>query len=300
MKAYVLHNVNDLRYEDVPMPDCPKGWAIVQVKAAGICSSDVARVFTKGTYHFPTIPGHEFSGIVSTVSEKENEYLIGKPVCVYPLIPCRECSQCQQKHYELCENYDYIGSRRDGAFAEYVAVPVWNLHLLPDEVPMEMAAMLEPLSVGLHALKQVDIHCLDNLAVIGTGMIGIGAAHLAKRFVDGKVIVFGRNDNKRTLVEKMGLDYELHTNANEQGFDVVLEAVGSPSSIDLALNVVRPGGTVVLMGNPTGEVLLSQNTYWRILRKQLLIKGTWNSFYDGTNNSDWTGAIDACSQRTVL
>lgn len=299
MKAYVLHNVNDLRYEDVPMPECPKGWVIVQVKAAGICSSDVARVFTKGTYRFPTIPGHEFSGIVHAVCDKENEKWIGRRVGVFPLIPCCECSQCRQKQYEMCANYDYIGSRRDGAFAEYVAVPVWNLLLLPNDVPMEVAAMLEPLSVGLHALKKAEIHAGDNVAVVGTGMIGISAAQWAKKYTNGKVVVIGRNESKRDLVEKSDLPYEVHIAADGMSYNVVLEAVGTPESIDLALNIVHPGGTVVLMGNPSGDIPLSQNTYWRILRKQLVVKGTWNSSYDGTNKSDWTDALEVLCKGEV-
>lgn len=299
MKAYVLHKVNDLRYEDVPMPDCPKGWAIVQVKAAGICSSDIARVFTKGTYHFPTIPGHEFSGIVYDVTDNKQKNWIGKRVGIFPLIPCRECPQCKQKQYEMCAEYDYVGSRRDGAFAEYVAVPIWNLLPLPDEVPLEVAAMLEPLSVGLHALKKANIKKNDSIAVIGTGMIGISAAQWAKKYTDGEVVVIGRNENKRPLVEKTGLNYEVHTKAGSKEYDVVLEAVGTPESVDLALNVVRPGGTVILMGNPSGDILLAQNTYWRILRKQLLIIGTWNSFYDGVNKSDWTDAIEALAKGQI-
>ena len=299
MKAYVLHKVNDLRYEEVPMPECPKGWAIVQVKAAGICSSDIARVFTKGTYHFPTIPGHEFSGVVYRVADEEQKSWVGKRVGVFPLIPCRECPQCKQKQYEMCANYDYVGSRRDGAFAEFVAVPIWNLLPLPDEVPLEVAAMLEPLSVGLHALKKAEIKKTDSVAVIGTGMIGISAAQWAKKYTDGEVVVVGRNENKRHLVESTGLPYEVHIKAESKEYDVVLEAVGTPESVDLALNMVRPGGTVVLMGNPSGDILLTQNTYWRILRKQLIVKGTWNSFYDGAEPSDWTDAIEALAKGEV-
>lgn len=299
MKAYVLHKVNDLRYEEVPMPECPKGWAIVQVKAAGICSSDIARVFTKGTYHFPTIPGHEFSGVVYSVADEEHQNWVGKRVGVFPLIPCRDCPQCQQKQYEMCANYDYVGSRRDGAFAEYVAVPLWNLLPLPDEVPLEVAAMLEPLSVGLHALKKAEINQTDSVAVIGTGMIGISAAQWAKKYTDGEVVVIGRNESKRHLVEHTGLPYEVHTKADGKEYDVVLEAVGTPESVDLALNMVHPGGTVVLMGNPSGDILLTQNTYWRILRKQLIVKGTWNSFYDGAEPSDWTDAIAALAKGEV-
>ena len=299
MKAYVLHGVNDLRYEDAPIPECPKGWVIVQVKAAGICSSDIARVFTKGTYHFPTIPGHEFSGVVYSVVDEENQSWEGKRVGVFPLIPCRECPQCKQKQYEMCANYDYLGSRRDGAFAEYVAVPLWNLLPLPNEVPLEVAAMLEPLSVGLHALKKAEIKQTDSVAVIGTGMIGISAAQWAKKYTAGEVVVIGRNENKRYLVESTGLPYEVHTKAEGKEYDVVLEAVGTPESVDLALNLIRPGGTVVLMGNPSGDILLTQNTYWRILRKQLIVKGTWNSFYDGDNKSDWTEAIEALAKGEV-
>lgn len=299
MKAYVLHGVNDLRYEDVPIPECPKGWVTVQVKAAGICSSDIARVFTKGTYHFPTIPGHEFSGVVYSVVDEENQSWEGKRVGVFPLIPCRECPQCKQKQYEMCANYDYLGSRRDGAFAEYVAVPLWNLLPLPNEVPLEVAAMLEPLSVGLHALKKAEIKQTDSVAVIGTGMIGISAAQWAKKYTAGDVVVIGRNENKRYLVESTGLPYEVHTKAEGKEYDVVLEAVGTPESVDLALNLIRPGGKVVLMGNPSGDILLTQNTYWRILRKQLIVKGTWNSFYDGDNKSDWTEAIEALAKGEV-
>ena len=299
MKAYVLHKVNDLQYEDVPMPECPKGWAIVQVKAAGICSSDVARVFTKGTYHFPTIPGHEFSGVVYSVADEEHKSWVGKRVGVFPLIPCRECPQCKQKQYEMCANYDYVGSRRDGAFAEYVAVPIWNLLPLPEKVPLEVAAMLEPLSVGLHALKKAEVKKTDSVAVIGTGMIGISAAQWAKKYTDEEVVVIARNENKRHLVESTGLPYEVHTKADGKEYNVVLEAVGTPESVDLALNIVRPGGTVVLMGNPSGDILLTQNTYWRILRKQLVVKGTWNSFFDGAEPSDWTDAIEALANGEV-
>ena len=193
MKAYVLHAVNDLRYDEVDIPECPKGWAIVKVKAAGICSSDIARVFTKGTYHFPTIPGHEFAGEVYSVANTENAYLIGKKVGVFPLIPCRECPQCKAKHYEMCAHYDYVGSRRDGGFAEYVAVPVWNLVELPSTMSFTSAAMLEPLSVALHAMKVAGVKAGDNVAIIGTGMIGISAGQWAYRLGASCVTVIGRH-----------------------------------------------------------------------------------------------------------
>lgn len=300
MKAYVLHGVNDLRYDEIAIPECPSGWSIVKVKAAGICSSDIARVFTKGTYHFPTIPGHEFSGIVERVGFEDDSHLIGKHVGIFPLIPCRQCPQCANKHYEMCANYDYVGSRRDGGFAEYVAVPVWNLVELPESMSFSSAAMLEPLAVALHAIKLGGVKEGDNVAIIGTGMIGISAGQWAYKFGASKVTVIGRNETKRSLVEKCGLNYEICTDKDKIAeYDFVLEAVGTPLAVEMAISAARPGGTVLLMGNPSGDINLSQNLYWRILRKQLVLKGTWNSSYDGTNPSDWTDAVDAIANHEV-
>lgn len=296
MKAYVLHAVNDLRYDDIPIPDCPKDWAIVEVKAAGICSSDIARVFTKGTYHFPTIPGHEFAGIVKSVGCESDNRWIGKKVGIFPLIPCRTCSQCKEKHYEMCANYDYVGSRRDGGFAEYVAVPVWNLIELPDNIRYEEAAMLEPLSVALHAIKIGDVKQGDSVAIIGTGMIGIAAGQWAKKFDAKNVTVIGRNEDKRNLIENCGLEYKVSNFTDDMDeYDFVLEAVGTPSSVETSISCCKAGGSLLLMGNPSGDMHISQNVYWKILRKQLTVRGTWNSSYDGTNQSDWTDAVSALS-----
>ena len=296
MKAYSLHQVGDLRYEDVLMPECPDGWAVVKVMAAGICSSDVPRIFTKGTYHFPTIPGHEFSGIVAEVGNDKEKGLIRKHVGVFPLIPCKECEQCKEKHYEMCSHYDYIGSRRNGAFAEYVAVPIWNLIPLKDDIPLSSAAMLEPLSVALHAIKLGGIKEGLRVGIIGTGMIGIAAGLWAKMMRVGSVTIIGRSESKRELVERCGLDY---ITKSDNEYDYVLEAVGSPTAISTAIRITRAGGRLVLMGNPSGDIALSQDVYWRILRKQLHICGTWNSAYDGRNPSDWTDAVSALENGAI-
>lgn len=300
MKAYNLHAVNDLRYEEVPIPRCPSCWAIVKVRAAGICSSDIPRVSSTGTYHFPTIPGHEFSGIVYSVADGEDKHWEGKHVGVFPLIPCRECPSCKEKRYEMCEHYDYIGSRRDGAFAEYVAVPIWNLIEIPNSLPFELAAMLEPFSVALHAIKIGKIKSWHKVAIIGSGMIGVAAGQWAKKMGAKRVMVIGRSEEKRQMIENCGLEYLVGLQKeNEDYFDFVLEAVGSPSSLDISIKATTRGGTLVLMGNPSGDIMFSQTTYWKILRKQLTIHGTWNSVYDGINHSDWTDAVKALSNQTI-
>ncbi len=292
MKAYQLYAVNDLRYGDIEEPILEDGWVLVQVKAVGICSSDIPRIFENGTYHFPTIPGHEFSGVVKKVFSKDDEEWIGKSVGVFPLIPCKICEQCKKQNYEMCENYDYIGSRRDGAFADYVAVPVWNLLELPSEITFEEAAMLEPVAVALHAIKKAKINdSTESVAIIGTGMIGCAAAQWAKFFGAKHVCVIGRNENKRKMVESLGnIEYLTET---QELFDVVIEAVGSNSAVEQAINIAQPGRSVVLMGNPEADIILNKKTYWRILRKQLNVIGTWNSFYEAKKQSDWS---EACKE----
>lgn len=297
MKAYVLYGINDLRYVDLEIPFFPSSdWALIKVKATGICSSDIPRIFEKGTYHFPTIPGHEFSGIVEQVASMSNAHLIGKSVGVFPLIPCKECSCCKEKHYEMCSNYDYLGSRRDGGFAEYVMVPVWNLIELPSSIDYTTAAMLEPLSVAYHAIEQCCINNSDSVAVVGTGMIGISAGQWASLKGASNVFIVGRSEGKRSIVEKCGLNF---TTRQSDKFDVVVEAVGTPESIENAISLSKPGGKVILMGNPSDNIELTQSTYWKILRQQITLRGTWNSFYDGNNPSDWQKVLSAISDNKI-
>ena len=301
MKAYLLHAVNDLQYEDVKVPELKTGWCLVKVMACGICSSDIPRIFKKGTYHFPTIPGHEFSGVVERVFDNENKDMVNRRVGVFPLIPCRECSQCKNHHYEMCEHYDYIGSRRDGAMAEYVAVPVWNLIELPDNVAFETAAMLEPLSVALHAVKQSSIKNGQSAAVIGTGMIGFVAAQWLKMLGARSVDVIGRNEKKRDIANRInGINYiSAYDKENMPQFDVVIEAVGDTQSIIQAIQLTNAGGKLVLMGNPSGDINLPQDIFWRILRKQIRVTGTWNSVYEKNAECDWSQAVEALSNRRI-
>ncbi|MCI9333038.1 MAG: galactitol-1-phosphate 5-dehydrogenase [Oscillibacter sp.] len=289
MKAYVLHGIGDLRYEDVPLPEIPPGWALVKVLAAGICSSDIPRIFKRGTYRFPTIPGHEFSGEVEKVTGAEESQWVGKRVGIFPLIPCKNCPSCQKERYETCSNYDYIGSRRNGGFAEYVAVPVWNLIELPEAVSDFQGALLEPAAVALHAIKRAKIIPGANVCVVGTGAIGLLAGQWAKIQGAGRVVVKGRNKAKCQIVQQCRLEYMEDFHVGEE-FDCVVEAVGSTKALEESLLLTAPGGRVVLMGNPGGPHTLSQDHYWRILRKQLTLTGTWNSSY---GSGDWTDAVQA-------
>lgn len=285
MNCANLHAVNDLRYETVDVPVCAEDEVLIEVKSCGICGSDIPRVYSKGTYHFPTIIGHEFSGKV--VSDSQN-ILTGKKVAVFPMLPCFECPSCQKENYATCENYDYYGSRRDGGMSEYIAVKRWNLLVMPDNLSYDEGAMCEPVSVARHAVGKLNIQAGDQLLISGAGPIGILVGQWAKFFGAEKVYYFDIDKRKIEFAKKLGfLEYTLDAKIN-----CALEGTGFSDALKKCLEAIEPSGRMVFMGNPAGDVTLSQNTYWHILRKELKISGTWNSCYNSHEN-DWKESLNA-------
>lgn len=303
MKAAVLHAIGDLRTEEINKPSPGKGEILLQVKACGVCGSDIPRVFSKGTYRFPTVPGHEFAGLIVETGEGVDTAWIGRKAAIFPLIPCRQCGACEIGEYAQCENYDYMGSRRDGAFAEYLVTPAWNAVLAPDHLTFEELAMTEPAAVAVHALRQSGVDIGDQVLISGAGPIGIMLAMWAKAWGASCVLLADIDPDKLIFARKLGFEHTV--NALEQdvaayvkqrtgrGADVVVEGAGNSASLETCLKAARSFGKVVLMGNPAGEMELSQDGYWNILRKQLTLKGTWNSSYANLPKNEWKLVIDA-------
>ena len=173
MRAAILHKIGDLRIEHLLVPTCGADEVLIRVGYCGICGSDLPRVYEKGTYHFPTVIGHEFSG---TVEEDATGEWLGKRVAVFPLLPCFSCEACRNAKYALCSDYDYYGSRRDGGMAEYIAVKRWNCIALPNEVSLEAGAMCEPAAVAYHAVHRLGDTQGHSLVISGAGPIGLLAA----------------------------------------------------------------------------------------------------------------------------
>ncbi len=304
MKANVLFGVDNLKYVDVNMPKITANQVLLKVKAAGICGSDNARVFTNGTYHFPTIIGHEFSGEIVQAGDSA---LIGRRVAVYPLIPCGECDSCKRTSYETCSHYNYLGSRCDGGFAEYVAVPKWNLAFIPDNVSYEEAAMLEPSCVAYHALRRSEFAFGDTVAVFGPGTIGMILCMLAKITGAKQVLLIGRTQEKLDFALNNGIVENVCNSSkcdvaewiNEvtagDGVDVSFEGTGGASTMEQCLYVAKPMGRILAMGNPVGDINLKKDAYWKLLRKQLRIIGTWNSSF-GSYPDDWISVITLLEQ----
>ncbi len=304
MRALVLHAVGDLRLDQVPVPELTDGCVLLQVKACGICSSDRERVFVTGTYHFPTIPGHEFAGKIVAAADDVDEKLLGRRVSVFPMLPCKECDACKQEQYAQCSHYNYFGSRCDGGFAEYLVVPVWNLVLYDDSVPYAMAALSEPSAVSMHAVGIADIKQGDRVAVVGTGTIGFLLAAFARNLTE-QVVICGRSENKLEYAKKLGFGTLNLTSADYKecaqgltdgaGFDIVFEAVGSNVTIEQSVDLAGNFGKIVLVGNPKGDLTMEKNVYWSILRKQKKLMGSWNSSY-GTQVNDWATVAEWMKQ----
>lgn len=303
MKACVLHAIGDLRHEDTAAPIPGPGEVLVRVAACGVCGSDIPRIFSKGTYRFPLIPGHEFAGVVALAGPGVAPAQVGRRVAVFPLLPCRRCAACETGAYAQCSDYDYLGSRRDGAFAEFVVAPEWNLIPVPDEVSLEEAAMAEPAAVAVHALGRAGMKPGDTVLIIGAGPIGLllgkwaemhGAAKVLMVDIDVGRLRFARARGFLHLFDARSGDVaEWVDHKTGHGADIVIEASGSSAAFEQSMFCTRTFGTVVLLGNPAGGMTLTQEAYWAILRKELRVLGSWNSAYADIPHNEWKLALDA-------
>jgi len=379
MKALVLEDIGQIAYKDIAKPSPQRGEALVKVHAAGICGSDIPRTYRDGAHNMPLVIGHEFAGCVEDVGEGVSSDLIGKRVGVFPLIPCKKCRLCLGGKYEMCKNYNYLGSRCNGGFAEYVTVPEWNLIELPANVSYEAAAMLEPMAVAVHAMTRSKIVSAraaferalsgdnsdprskivsaraaferalsgdnsdprskivsaraaferalsgDNsdprskivsaraafertvsdditVAVCGLGTIGTLLVQFLLEAGYNDLIVIGNKDFQRKTITALGVPDECYCDSrktdardfimdhtDKRGADVFFECVGNNDTVSLAVDCAAAGGSVCFVGNPHSDMTFEKAVYWKILRNQLNISGTWNSSYLGREclDDDW-------------
>lgn len=295
MKALVLEENGRLQYQDVPMPTIAPDECLVAVRAAGVCSSDVPRAFAHGAYHYPLIMGHEFAGEIIACGEKVTGIRPGQQAAVFPLLPCFNCPACQERRWVHCAQYDYYGSRRDGAFSEYIAVKAWNLLPLPSGCDVTLAALCEPLAVCLHTIKALSSTAGGSLAIIGAGFMGLCLAHLASASCQfSQIWLLDRNLFKLEIAAGFGFQTLLLADsvpASPVGpFAAVIEACGAPSTYHLALDLCAAGGEVIWMGNIAGPLTLPQEKVSSILRREIVIRGVWNSNYQPGEPDDWTEA----------
>lgn len=271
MQALLLSEYKHLELIDLARPDPGPADLLVRVKACGICGSDVHGYDgSTGRRIPPIVMGHEAAGVVEAVGSAVKRFRPGDRVTFDSTVYCGECFFCLRGQQNLCDNRQVLGVscgefRRYGAFAEYVAVPERISYLLPDQVPYAHAALIEAISVAVHAVSLTPISLNDTAVVVGSGMIGLLIVQALKISNCGRVIAIDVDDAKLEAARRLGADEVVNsrqTDARERvlhltggrGADVVLEAVGATDPIRTAIGSVRKGGAVTLVGNFSPQV----------------------------------------------
>lgn len=306
MQAAVLWGENDLRVQDWEKPVPKAGEALVRVKNVGICGSDMPRVLQGTAHSFPIILGHEFSGVVEAVGENVEQVRPGMRVAAAPLVPCHECEDCRAGNYSLCGRYSFIGSRVNGAWAQYVCVPERNLVEIPDNVSFVEGALFEPLTVALHGLLLLGLgeRKDEKLAIIGMGTIGLLTLQAARLLGAKDITVFDIDDARLEAARELGATAAYNTASdtllsdidaatNKRGFPLVAEAAGVAATEKLALALAGKKSRVMYIGTPSRPVTLEPAEFERINRKELWLSGSWMSYSAPFPGREWTLAVEA-------
>ena len=266
MKAIVKYKKGNgfVELREVTKPTADSESVLIKLKASGICGTDIHILHDEFKYSPPVIMGHEFSGEIIEVGEKVKEWKVGeRVVSELHTGACRICRLCRTGNPQICSKKRPIGSGTDGAFAEFIKVPSWLLHRIPEEISFEEAALTEPTAICVHCiLEQTGIKTGDFVAVLGPGPIGLLAAQVVKTAGASYVFISGTSRDASTrlkVAEELGIDYVLNVDeenpvskikqlTNGTGADVVVEASGSPLAINQAFQMVRRGGRISALG----------------------------------------------------
>jgi L-iditol 2-dehydrogenase len=262
MRAALLYGVKDLRVETIDKPKVGPGEALVKVKAATTCGTDIKifqRGYVSGVIQYPTVFGHEWSGDVTEVGEGVSWPRKGMRVRAGNSAPCLRCKMCQKGNYNLCENMMWLW----GAYAEYIKVPArmvtLNMQEIPSHLSYEEAAITEPLACVLHGIEKAHVKLGDSVAIIGAGPIGLLHLLTSKKMGAEKVIISDLVDERLQVAQQLGAEETVNAKQEEPvgkvrrltggyGADVVIEAIGLPATWEQALRMVRKGGTVLEFG----------------------------------------------------
>ncbi len=291
MKALVLEAYNKLVYKDMPIPVISDKEVLIEVKACGICGSDVHGMDgSSGRRHTPLIMGHEASGIIVKKGEKVRDFSEGDRVTFDSNIYCGECFYCRKGLINLCDNRRVLGVspkdyRQHGAFAQYVAVPEHILYRLPEDLSFEQAAMVEPVSIAFHAVNLTPISLNDSAVVIGSEMVGLFVVQAFRASGYGTIITVDLEQNKLGLALKLGADHtllagqvdvpeEVRKLTGNRGATLAVEVVGNTAAVNTAISSLRKGGALTIIGNlaPTVEFPLQE-----VVTRQISVNGSCSS-----------------------
>lgn len=288
MKALVLEKYYEFTLRDTEIPELAPGWVLIKVEACGICGSDVHGMDgSTGRRQPPVIMGHEASGVIHRITPEVTGWKVGDRVTFDSTISCGECFHCKRGEINLCDNRRVLGVscdeyRQNGAFAEFVAVPAHILYAIPENISYEQAAMVEAVSVAVHATAISNVQAGDTAVVVGCGMIGLLCVQALKAAGCGKVVAIDQFQEKLEMARNLGANVVIHASdpeisgkvrheTNRRGADLVLEAVGIEATVNLAIDCTRKGGTVTLVGNLATDVRFPLQ---KVVTRQIRVQGS--------------------------
>lgn len=288
MQALVLEGYINFCIRDVPEPNLSPLDILIQVKACGICGSDVHGYDgSTGRRIPPLIMGHEAAGVVAKLGAKVSGFHVGDRVTFDSTVSCGQCRFCSAGEVNLCNNRQVLGVacdeyRRDGAFAEFVVVPAHIVYMLPESFTYEKAALVEAVSIAVHAAKVSQIQQGSTAVIVGAGMIGLLAVQAFRIFGCKKILAVDLEQSKLDIARQLGADEtflatdpEIYSNlkdANDgQEADIAIDVVGIQKSIATAIEAVRRGGTVTFIGNLAATVEIPLQ---KIVTRQLRLLGS--------------------------
>lgn len=282
MKALQYFGKNDLRFVEIPNPEIGVNEVLLKVKKMGICGTDL-HIYNGGMQvPTPLVLGHEFVGDIVAVGSQVSNVKVGDRAVAEHVIGCSKCSYCRQGKRNLCKAPVVIGLHRQGALAEFIAIPSDLVFKLPDELSYDEGVLVEPLSIAVYAVRKAGVTVGDEVAVVGQGPIGLLVDFVSKAS-GGVVFGFDRHDNRLIYAKEQEYisqgfnaaesDYlKKFTQQVPDGADVVFEAVGSDTSVKLAIELAKPGGKVVVLGVFVHDVMVNM---MHIVRKELQLYGSW-------------------------
>ena len=294
MKAIVIPNPNEIEIREIPMPEVAEGEALLKVRYVGICGADVASFTGNQPFTtYPRIPGHEFSAEIVSIPENDKGLKPGDVVTCNPYFNCGSCYSCERGYVNCCTDNQTKGVQRDGAFCEYISMPVERIYEGKGLSAQELA-LIEPFSISQHAVSRAEIKSTDNVLVIGAGPIGLFALLAAKQKCK-RIVVADILDNRLALATEYGADAVVNTKTqsleeftkeftNGNGFDVCIEACGAPETFLGCIENAAFAANIILIGNGKRETSFVHSV---ILKKELNIYGSRNALKDDfINNID--------------
>lgn len=307
MQTLSVTGIAQLDLLDAPIPTPADHEVLIKVAYCGICGSDFPRYFDGGVHNFPQVLGHEFSGTVTAVGAAVTDVAEGDRVAVAPLVPCGDCAACSKGRPALCPNYSFIGSRQQGALAEYVAVPARNCVPVPAGVSLREAALVEPLTIALHGLARTTIPVGVDAAVFGAGVIGLLTTAVLKSMGAKRVTCVDISESKLELARQFGAtDTIVNTGSAVADFfaetgkpELCLELAGFPQTQVQAITSCAKDGTVVLVGTGHGDVTFTPQEFETILRGELTVTGAWMSYSAPFPGREWSTALDLIASGAV-